>query len=102
MTVDPSVSLRKLRAEYRAACQASNEIVDAVGDAEAPVIRSGNRHNLRWVILGVIQETARTPVMPTSSESRTTAGPDADTPPTRGRLSSPELLATEGRIMDFG
>jgi uncharacterized damage-inducible protein DinB len=59
MTVDASVSLRKLRAEYRAACQASNGIVAAVGDAEAPVIRSGKRHNLRWVILGVIQETAR-------------------------------------------
>ena len=59
MTVDPSVPVRKLRAEYRVACQASNEIVAAVGDAEAPVIRNGKRHNLRWVIVGVIQETAR-------------------------------------------
>jgi Protein of unknown function (DUF664) len=59
MTVDPSVSLRTLRAEYRAACQASNEIIAAFADAEAPVIRNGKRRNLRWVILGVIQETAR-------------------------------------------
>ena len=59
MTVDRSVSLRTLRAEYRAACQASNEIVTALADAEAPVTRNGKRHNLRWVILGVIQETAR-------------------------------------------
>ena len=59
MTVDPSVKLRTLRAEYRAACQTSNEIVAGVADAEAPVIRNGKRHNLRWAILGVIQETAR-------------------------------------------
>jgi hypothetical protein len=59
MTVDPSVSLRTLRAEYRAACQASNEVIAAFADAEAPVIRNGKRRNLRWVILGVIQETAR-------------------------------------------
>jgi Protein of unknown function (DUF664) len=59
MTVDPSVSLRTLRAEYRAACQASNEIIAAFADAEAPVIRNGKRRKVRWVILGVIQETAR-------------------------------------------
>jgi uncharacterized damage-inducible protein DinB len=59
MTVDPSVSLRTLRAEYRAACEASNEIVSALADADAPVTRNGKRHNLRWVLLGVIQETAR-------------------------------------------
>jgi Protein of unknown function (DUF664) len=59
MTVDPPVSLRKLRAEYRAACQASNKIVAAVADAEAPVIPQWQTSQLRWVILGVIQETAR-------------------------------------------
>ena len=59
MTVDPSVTLRTLRVEYRAACEASNEIVTALADGEAPVTRNGKRHNLRWVILGVIQETAR-------------------------------------------
>ena len=34
MEVDPSVSLRTLRADYRAACEASNEIIAALGDAE--------------------------------------------------------------------
>src|SRR5688500_7826675 len=37
MQVDPSVSLRTLRAEYRAACEASNEIIASIGDADAPV-----------------------------------------------------------------
>jgi hypothetical protein len=59
MQVDPSVSLRTLRAEYRAACAASNEIVAAVGDADAPVVRNGKTHNLRWVLLTVIEETSR-------------------------------------------
>jgi hypothetical protein len=54
MQVDPSVSLRSLRAEYRAACAVSNEIIAAVGDADAPVTR-----DLRWVLLVVIEETAR-------------------------------------------
>jgi Protein of unknown function (DUF664) len=59
MHVDPSVSLRTLRAEYRAACAASNEIIAAVGDADAPVTRNGKVRDLRWVLLAVIQETAR-------------------------------------------
>ena len=59
MEVDPSVSVRSLRAEYRAACEASNEIIKAVGNADAPVIRNGKTHDLRWAILAVIQETAR-------------------------------------------
>jgi hypothetical protein len=36
MRVDPSLSLRTLRAEYRAACETSNEIITAIGDADAP------------------------------------------------------------------
>jgi hypothetical protein len=59
MQVDHSVSLRTLRAEYRAACEASNEIIAAVGDADAPVTRNGRARNLRWVMLVVIGETAR-------------------------------------------
>jgi len=59
MLVDRSVSLRALRAEYRAACDASNEIIAAVGDADAPVIRDGKTRDLRWVLLAVIEETAR-------------------------------------------
>lgn len=59
MQVDPAISLRGLRADYRAACQASNEIMAEVGDANAPVTRNGKQHDLRWVLLAVIQETAR-------------------------------------------
>lgn len=59
MRVDPTVSLRILRAEYHAACQASNEIIAAVGDADAPVTRNGKTRDLRWVLLAVIEETAR-------------------------------------------
>ena len=59
MRVHASVSLRTLRAEYRAACAASNEIIAEVGDADAPVTRNGKRRDLRWVLLAVIEETAR-------------------------------------------
>jgi hypothetical protein len=59
MKVDPAISLRALRAEYRAACEASNEIIAAIGDADAPVTRNGKTRDLRWVLLAVIEETAR-------------------------------------------
>ncbi|MGC4112542.1 MAG: DinB family protein [Nocardioides sp.] len=59
MDVDAGVSLRTLRADYRAACEASNAIVAALGDADAPVTHHGRRRDLRWVMLTVIQETAR-------------------------------------------
>jgi Protein of unknown function (DUF664) len=59
MQVPPSVTLRTLRANYRAACAASNEIIANLGDADAPVTRDGVTRNLRWAILAVIQETAR-------------------------------------------
>ena len=59
MDVDPSVSLRTLRADYRFACEASNEVIAALGDADLPVTRNGKTRDLRWVMLAVIQETAR-------------------------------------------
>jgi uncharacterized damage-inducible protein DinB len=59
MTVDPGISLTKLRADYKAACAASNEIIAKLGDPETPVTRNGKTHNLRWAILAVINETAR-------------------------------------------
>ena len=59
MEVDPSVSLRTLRSDYRAACDASNEIVAALGDADLPVTRNGKTRDLRWAMLAVLQETAR-------------------------------------------
>jgi hypothetical protein len=59
MQVDPAVSVRTLRADYRAACEASDAIIAAHGDAEAPVHHDGKTRNLRWAILAVIEETAR-------------------------------------------
>jgi uncharacterized damage-inducible protein DinB len=59
MAVDPAVPLRTLRADYRAACAASNAIVAAAGDADAPVVRDGRTRTLREVLLAVIEETAR-------------------------------------------
>ena len=59
MRVDSSVSLRALRTGYRAACAASNEIIAAVGDADASVTRHGKTRDLRWVLLAMIEETAR-------------------------------------------
>ena len=59
MEVDPSFSLKTLRADYRAACAAGDEIIAAIGDADAPVTHAGRTRNLRWVLLAVIDETAR-------------------------------------------
>jgi FAD/FMN-containing dehydrogenase len=59
MQVDPSVSLRDLRSGYRAACHASNAIITALGDPDAPVAHDGTARDLRWAMLSVIQETAR-------------------------------------------
>jgi hypothetical protein len=59
MQVEPSVTLRTLRAEYRAACTTSNEIIAAIGDGDASVVRNGKAHTLRSVLLAVIEETAR-------------------------------------------
>jgi hypothetical protein len=59
MQVEPGRSLRTLRAEYKAACTASNEIIAELGDPEAPVTRNGKTHTLRWAILAVIGETSR-------------------------------------------
>jgi uncharacterized damage-inducible protein DinB len=59
MQVEASASLRVLRAEYRAACAASNRIIAEIGDGDAPVTHRGRKHDLRWAMLAVIQETAR-------------------------------------------
>jgi hypothetical protein len=57
--VDPSVTVTQLRTEYRDACAASDAIMAAIGDPDAPITRNGKRHDLRWAILAVIGETAR-------------------------------------------
>jgi hypothetical protein len=59
MTVDPSVSLSALRADYRAACDTSNAIIREIGDPDAPIARDGKTRTLRSVILGVLHEIAR-------------------------------------------
>ena len=59
MQVDPSVPLRTLRAAYRSACATSDEIIRAIGDADAVVLHDGTARNLRWAVLAVIEETAR-------------------------------------------
>ena len=59
MNVAASVSLSDLRSDYRAACDASDAVIEKLGDADAPVKHSGNTRNLRWAMLSVIEETAR-------------------------------------------
>ena len=59
MTVDPSVTLTALRADYKAACETSNEIVRGIGDPEATVNVNGKKRTLREVMLGSIDEIAR-------------------------------------------
>jgi hypothetical protein len=59
MRVDPGVTLASLRADYRAACQTGDDIVVSVGDPGAPVTRNGKTRDLRWVLISVLEETAR-------------------------------------------
>jgi uncharacterized damage-inducible protein DinB len=59
MQVDRTVALRALRAEYKAASEASDAIVASIGDAAAPIIVNKKRLDLRAVMLIVINETAR-------------------------------------------
>jgi uncharacterized damage-inducible protein DinB len=59
MQVDRSVSLSRLRSDYRAACETSDALLRAVGNPAAPVTHKGVTHDLRWAILAVISETAR-------------------------------------------
>ena len=60
MDVDHAVSLRDLRADYRAACDTSNEIISALGDAVRSVHAArGPPVISAAVMLVVIAETAR-------------------------------------------
>jgi hypothetical protein len=59
MSVDPAVTMRTLRRDYKAACGVSNGIISALGTADAPVTHDGEQRVLRWAMLAVIQETAR-------------------------------------------
>jgi uncharacterized damage-inducible protein DinB len=57
MQVDPSVTLRQLRAAYQASWAVSDEIIKGLGDGDAPVERNGKKHDLRWAIDAVLGET---------------------------------------------
>ncbi|MEA3054941.1 MAG: hypothetical protein QOD30_373 [Actinomycetota bacterium] len=59
MSVDATVSLSALRADYRSACDASNAIVRGIGSPDAHVSVNGKKRDLRSIVLVVIHETAR-------------------------------------------
>jgi uncharacterized damage-inducible protein DinB len=59
MQVDPSVTLRQLRAAYKASWAVSDEIIKGLGNGDAPVERNGKKHDLRWAIDVVLGETNR-------------------------------------------
>ena len=59
MQVSHTVSLRDLRAEYKAACEASDDIIASIGDAATLVTVDKKRLDLRAVMLILINETAR-------------------------------------------
>jgi hypothetical protein len=59
MQVDPNRSLSELRADYRAACDASDAVMHELGDPDAPVKHNGQVRDLRWAIIAVTNETAR-------------------------------------------
>ena len=58
-TTDPE----ELRERYRSACERSREVVRATGDLDRLSVavsrKSGERCDLRWVLLHMIEETAR-------------------------------------------
>ena len=52
----------ELRARYRAACERSRQVVTAAGSADqlsAKALHDGRHFSLRWVLLHLIEETAR-------------------------------------------
>lgn len=59
MRVDPSTSLRALRADYRAACAANDSIIDSIADPDTRFTRAGKEFTLRALLLIVLKETAR-------------------------------------------
>ena len=57
MQVDPSVTLRQLRAAYKTSWAVSDEIIEGLGDGDASVERNGKKRSLRWAISAVLSET---------------------------------------------
>lgn len=57
-----SMEPEELRARYREACERSRQVVTAAGGADqlsATALRDGRHFSLRWVLLHLIEETAR-------------------------------------------
>jgi hypothetical protein len=50
-----------LRERYRAACRRTDEVVAAAGglDAESRPLPDGQRFSVRWMLLHLVEETAR-------------------------------------------
>ena len=59
MRVDPAVTVADLRREYRAACEASNEILRLLDDPDMTVLVRGKKRTVRWAALAAFNETAR-------------------------------------------
>ncbi len=59
MLVDDSTSLADLRAEYRAACASSNDILRKVGDLDTRVRVGTKERTVREILFAVLDETAR-------------------------------------------
>jgi hypothetical protein len=57
--VDPPVTLRQLRAAYKASWAVSDEIIKGLGDPDAAVERNGKTRDLRPVTGVVLGETLR-------------------------------------------
>lgn len=59
--IEPGETLEDIVALYLAECEKSRQIVSATSldDASAKTSRSGKNFNLRWIILHMIEETAR-------------------------------------------
>ena len=83
MQVDPATSVRTLKSGYRAACQTSNRVLEALGNLDATVTRHGKTTTCDGCCSQSLQKRLAMPVTPTSSASRSTAKPVDDPGPTR-------------------
>ena len=62
MDVAPDLDPAELRERYRLACRRTDEVVAAAGDLDAlsaEPLRDGGHFSLRWMLLHLLEETAR-------------------------------------------
>jgi hypothetical protein len=78
MNVDPTVSLRTLRAEHRVASEARDATLATYGDADVPVEFDGKARDLPGRSRRSSRKPLGTPGMPTSSANRSTFEQGAD------------------------